>query len=297
MEIVIDNHIKSECFTTIFQHVRSFTESINLCFSSDGMSFQTMDTAHVSIVELNIPKEWFSRYICSQDVVLGINVSILHKILTAKEKAQILKIGYNDDISDKLEIHFMNHENVVEETTTVVLEEEKAKGKEGKGKREKKEKTKNIPKVSETKNYDKHFEIPLMDLEMERMEIPEIEYEAEFSLASTNFSNIVNQLKMFGDTMEIQCSEEQIVLYSNSTESGKMSVEISVNDLTEFSINEGYELKLSFSLVYLQNICAFNRLTMEIEIKICSGYPLCALYNLGEDASMRFYLAPKLYNE
>jgi proliferating cell nuclear antigen len=292
MEIVIDNHIKSECFTTIFQHIRSFTESINVCFSPDGLSFQTMDTAHVSIVELNIPKEWFSQYTCSQDVVLGINVSILHKILTAKEKAQILKIGYNDDISDKLEIHFMNHENVVEETTTVVLEKE---GKEGK--REKKEKTKNIPKVSETKNYDKHFEIPLMDLEMERMEIPEIEYEAEFSLASTNFSNIVNQLKMFGDTMEIQCSEEEIVLYSNSTESGKMSVEISVNDLTEFSINEGYELKLSFSLVYLQNICAFNRLTKEIEIKICSGYPLCALYNLGEDANMRFYLAPKLDDE
>jgi len=292
MEIVIDNHIKAECFTTIFQHVRCFTESINICFTEDGLSFQTMDTAHVSIVELNIPKDWFSQYKCSQDIVLGINVSILHKILAVKEKTQNLKIVYDNESPDSLEIHFINNEKMVEEIVNVVLEEpSKTKGK---GKGQKKEK---ITKISETKNYDKHFEIPLIDLEMERMEIPEIEYDAEFSLASTNFSNIVNQLKIFGDTMEIQCSEEQIKLYSNGVESGKMSVEISVNDLTEFSINEGYELKLSFSLVYLQNICAFNRLTKEIEIKICSGYPLCAMYELGEDANMRFYLAPKLDDE
>ena len=295
MEIIINDNLKAESFTTIFQHVKSFTESINVSFTEEGISFQTMDNSHVSIVELNIPKEWFSEYKCPKDIVLGINVSILHKILAAKEKNQTLNMIYEEDM-DTLEIHFLNLENILQ---NVVLENNSEENEEIENiskKKERKTKTKKekIPKVLETKSYDKHFEIPLIDLEMERMEIPQIEYEVEFSLVSTNFSNIVSQLKMFGDTMEIQCSEEHIFLYSHSTESGKMSVEISVDDLTEFSINEGYELKQSFSLVYLNHICAFNRLTKEIDIKICADYPLFIYYNLNEGAYMRFYLAPKI---
>lgn len=286
MEIIINDHVKAECFATIFQNVKCFTELINISFTEEGLSFQTMDTSHVSIVELTIPKEWFSQYTCSQNVVLGINVSILHKILAVKEKTHILKIIYEAS-ADTLEIHFLNLENIVEE-------EKKEDVPEKKGKKTKKEK---VPKVLEMKTYEKHFEIPLVDMDMERMEIPQIEYEAEFSLASTNFSNIVTQLRMFGDTMEIQCSEQQIILYTHSNESGKMSVEISVDDLTEFAINEGQELKLSFSLIYLNHICGFNRLTKDIEIKICNDYPLCAVYKLSEGALIRFFLAPKMEDE
>lgn len=286
MEIIINDHSKAECFTTIFQNVKCFTEFINVSFTKDGLSFQTMDNSHVSIVELNIPKEWFSQYTCSQNVVLGINVSILHKILAVKEKTHILKILYEESV-DTLEIHFLNLENMVEPEKKEAEPEKK----------EKKTRKDKIPKVLEMKTYEKHFEIPLVDMEMERMEIPQIDYEAEFSLSSTNFSNIVSQLKMFGDTMEIQCSEEQIILYAHSTESGKMSVEISVDDLTEFAINEGQQLNLSFSLVYLNHICGFSRLTKDIEIKICSEYPLCAMYNLTDGAIMSFYLAPKIEHE
>jgi len=287
MEIIIDDHTKAENFTTIFQNVRCFTELVNISFTEEGLSFQTMDNSHVSIVELTIPKEWFSKYTCSQNVVLGVNVTILHKILAVKEKTHVLKIVYEAS-ADTLEIHFLNVEGQPEKEPEKEVEPEK------KGKKAKKEK---VPKVVEMKTYEKHFEIPLVDMDMERMEIPTIEYEAEFSLESTNFSNIVSQLRMFGDTMEIQCSEEQIILYTHSNDAGKMSVEISVDDLTEFAINEGQQLKLSFSLIYLNHICGFNRLTKDIDIKICSDYPLCAIYKLSEGAVMRFFLAPKMEDE
>jgi proliferating cell nuclear antigen PCNA len=222
---------------------------------------------------------------------LGINVSILHRILAVKEKTHILKIIYKEDM-DILEIHFLNNDTSIE----IIKQDEKQQdeNKNDENKKDKKSKSKKeiIHKIIE-KTYEKHFEIPLVDIEMDLMEIPQIEYSVEFSLISSNFSNIVSQLKMFGDTMDIECSEEQIILYSHTSESGKMSVEICVDDLTEFSIIEGHELKLSFSLIYLNNICAFNRLTKEIDIKICENYPLCIIYNLLEGASIRFYLAPK----
>jgi proliferating cell nuclear antigen len=281
MQIIIDNTTKAECFTTIFQHIRNFTEFINILFRPDGLFIQTMDNAHVSILELNIPKEWFSTYECEEDQTLGINVAILHKILATKDKSQIMNIVYDKETdSDKLQLHFTNSI-----ANTLIQESETST---------KKSKKTALP---ETKTYETHFEIPLVDLEIEQMEIPQIEYQAEFSLSSTNFSNIVNQLKMFGDNMEIHCSEENIVLYSHCAESGKMSVEINIDDLTEFSINEGESLKLSFSLSYLHHICAFNKLTKEIDIKICDSYPLCASYMFGDEAKMKFYLAPKMEDE
>ena len=102
MQIIIENSNKAECFTTIFQHIRNFSEFVNILFRPDGIYIQTMDNAHVSILELNIPKEWFSTYECEEDQTLGINVSILHKILATKDKSQIMNIVYDKETdSDK----------------------------------------------------------------------------------------------------------------------------------------------------------------------------------------------------
>jgi proliferating cell nuclear antigen PCNA len=136
--------------------------------------------------------------------------------------------------------------------------------------------------------------VPLIDLEVEYMAIPHIDYVAEFTVPSGVFSGLINQLKMFGDSMDISCSEEKIVLFSNSPDCGKMSVEIKIDDLTSFAINEGEELNLSFSLNFLHNICSFNKLSKEMEIKLATDYPLAIVYDLGSEGLMKFYLAPKI---
>jgi hypothetical protein len=106
---------------------------------------------------------------------------------------------------------------------------------------------------------------------------------------------------MFGDTMEIQCSEEKILLVSHSPENGKMFVEIKIDDLTTFIIDEGGRLNLSFSLQYLHNICLYNKLAKEIEIKISEAYPIQIIYDLGGEtdrtAKIKFYLAPKIQDD
>jgi len=287
MQIFINQVTKSDVFIAIIQNLLKFTDTLNIQFTEEGMSIQTMDTSHISVVELNIPANWFSEYQCEKPITLGIHIGILSKILSTKDKSQNLTINYSDENQDKLEIHFTSQstkvlENVVISEPITVSIKKSAKA------------AAIIPVV---KIYDSHFEIPLIDIESEIVEIPPIEYSAEFSLSSINYSNIVNQLKLFGDTMEIECSEEKIKLYSHSTESGKMCVDINIDDLTEFSINEGQKIKISFSLNYLHHICAFHKLTKEIELKICENYPLCAGYQLGENAYLRFYLAPKITDE
>lgn len=260
MEITIQTLTKADVFSSIFQNIKTFTDSINVLFEKTGIFLQTMDNSRISILEIRIPNTWFDSYIhtANSSISIGLNASILYKILNARDKSQKVKIIYDEGANDTLSVYFEGD-------------------------------TKNV--------FDKSFEVPLMDLESETMAIPNIEYQAEFSLPSSHFQNLVSQLKMFGETMDIKCSENKIELVSNSQDSGKMSVEIKIDDLTSFAIDEDEELNLSFSLNYLYNICLYNKLTKEIDIKLCNNYPLSIIYNLGDGAEIKFYLAPKISDD
>jgi hypothetical protein len=125
-------------------------------------------------------------------------------------------------------------------------------------------------------------------------------------------------LKEFGDNLEIECSEAKIVLCSHSSENGKMMTEIDIDDLDEFSIDEGENIRIDFALKYLHDICQYQRLTKRIEIKISQNFPMMIMYRLGDSLDvelpdertdeiissslwnaprMVFYLAPKIIED
>jgi DNA polymerase III sliding clamp (beta) subunit (PCNA family) len=130
------------------------------------------------------------------------------------------------------------------------------------------------------------------------MEIPESDSHAEILINATNFANIISQLRLFGDTIDISCTEEQILLCSNSVDSGKMTVEISMDDLDEFSINDGASLKLCFSLTQLHNICMYHKISKDVQIKWIHDFPMQIKYAIDENlVNLRFYLAPKISDD
>ena len=107
-------------------------------------------------------------------------------------------------------------------------------------------------------------------------------------------------MKLFGDTLEIHCTEENISLHADSPECGKMLVEINIDDLTSYAINEGETIHLSFSLALLHNICLYNKLVKDMEIHLTENYPMKIIFSLDNemtDAKMTFYLAPKINDE
>jgi proliferating cell nuclear antigen PCNA len=242
--------------------MKTFTEHINMLFEKGRLYIQTMDHSHISIFELILPSEWFDLYEhkCDASFKLGINSSILYKVLNSRDKTQQINIVYNENNEDILEIHFTP--------------------------------------ISETihAEFDKHFEISLLNIDNEIMDIPIIEYQAEITIASFNFANMINQLKMFSDNLDLICSEEKIVLYSNSLEQGKMFVEIKIDDLSSFIIDEGKTINMSFSLTQIHNICLYNKMSKEVDVKFKDNYPMKLIYNLvgHPDAQIRFYLAPKI---
>jgi len=273
MNVVIKNRENARVFSSMFQNIRLFCEHINLMFSADRLYAQGMDSSHISIFELSIPKTWFDTYEYTSEqsaIVVGINVALFFKILNTREDNHEIHVKYVEETGDRLVVNLLN------------------------------------PTESKTV-FDKYFEIPLIDLESELMAIPEIDYQAELSLASSNFANLIGQLKQFGADLKINCSEEEIRLTSSSNESGNMSVVVPIDDLLLFAINEGEQLNLSFSLAHFHNICAFHKVSGTINLKISDNYPLKATYVLElpkyEDddvaklAHIVVFLAPRVCDE
>ena len=126
------------------------------------------------------------------------------------------------------------------------------------------------------------------------MQIPDMNSDADLSINSAVFANLINQLKLFGETIEIQCNEDKIILNSISQESGKMTVDIGIDDINAYSITEGENMKLSFALSMLNNICMYNKISKEIDIYLTANFPMKLVYNLGDNANYTFYLAPKI---
>jgi proliferating cell nuclear antigen len=261
MNIVINNPQKADSFASLFQHIKLFSEHVNIMFEKERVYLQSMDTSRVSIFEIELSKSWFDVYEHTQaaNICLGINTTILFKILNSRDKGQKLNIIYDNQDSDKLFVHF----------------------------------------TCENKDiFDKHFELPLMDIECDIIGIPEMDSQADLTINSANFANIINQLQMFGEDLIIDCSEEKITLCATSQETGKMMVDINIDDLDEFAINDGETISLSFGLKYLHSICMYSKLAKDIEIKLTRDFPMKITYSLGdENSKLVFYLAPKINDE
>ena len=104
MNITINNTGKAELFGLLFQHVRLFTEHVNVTFDKEKMFMQSMDSARVSVFELSLPATWFDSYNHTGDsaITLGIPATMLFKILNTRDKSQDTEIIYNTDNGSKI---------------------------------------------------------------------------------------------------------------------------------------------------------------------------------------------------
>jgi proliferating cell nuclear antigen len=258
MEIQINQPSNAEIFSGLFQYIKLFTNDINIHFETERLFIQALDASRVSIFEVYLPKGWFDVYNISDEngAVIGINTNNLYKVLHAREKNQSLTMRMDDSSDDKIMLDM----------------------------------TSDNPTI-----FDKHFQLPLIDIDTEMMHIPSMEYKADFSLPSNTFATLIDQLKMFGETLRIECSEDKIQLFSESLDSGKMSVDIPIDDLVSFAIEEDEQLDISFALTYLHNICLYSKLAKTVDISMTTDYPIRIQYLLDDsNAKIVYYLAPKI---
>lgn len=257
MKIKISDKKQKEIFISLFQLLKNCSSHVNIIFYNEKLHIQGMDKSHICLYDVNIDKKWFTSYEIIQKTQLCLDTSVFHSIISTKSDNQDLIMYLESTNQDILYIQF-------------------------------------LPQIKLSKgDFKKTFKIPLVENEYEEMSIPIVDYDAEFSLSSKQINDVFSELSNFGQDILIKCTETEINLTTNGI-TGEMNVEIPIEDLNSYSIVEGEEIILSYSLSYIYKMCISNKLSINIDFSLCNECPMKINYLLGENSSLVFFIAPKL---
>ena len=256
MNFSIWDKTKKDLFVALFQTLKNCTSVITVIFNADTLHIQGMDKSHVCMFNVNIVKSWFNEYSVQNETIISFDSHIFYTIISSAQKTNSIFIRHSDDDPDNLHVDLISQEN-------------------------------------SSGDFNKYFKIPLVDCDFELMNIPIIEYDAEFSIASKKICDIVTQMMLFGDNINIKCTEETVDLITNGIV-GEMLVNIPINDLNEYSVVEGETIDLKYSLNYIHKMCLTNNLSNEIHFFVSPEFPMKIKYDLGQDCYIVFYIAPKI---
>ena len=255
MKLCIREKSKKELFMAIFQTLKNCSSLISMYFKKECLFIQGMDKSHVCMFELCISNSWFSSYeVNEKETMISLDSQVFFTILNVVNDHYSIQMYQEEE--DYLNIDLLTVEGV-------------------------------------TGEFSKLFKIPLTDYDYDLLHLPSIEYDAEFSINSKKITEITNQMLIFGSDIQIQCSEEKIQLITDGI-TGEMSVTIPIDDLKEYSIAEGEIIDLKYSLTYVSKMCLSSKLSNVVHFFISMDYPMKINYDLGEDSSLTFYVAPKI---
>ena len=256
MKIQINDKKKKDLFVSLFQVLKNCSTLICITFENELAHIQGMDKSHVCLFDVKLNKNWFTNYDIIKSTKICFDSTVFHSIIATKSDNQDLVIKLSENNQDILHINFEFNE-------------------------------------SKKGDFKKSFKMPLVEYEYEEMNIPNVDYDAEFSLSSKQISDMFSQLNNFGSDIIINCSQDDISLTTNGV-TGEMRVDIPIDDLTSYSIVEGEEVILTYSLSYINKMCITNKLSTDIDFSLSNECPMKISYDLGDDSSMIFFMAPKL---
>ena len=254
MKVTISNKNKKDLFVALFQIIKGCTSIVRVIFQEEKMYIQGMDKSHICLFEVNIQKKWFDDYTIDEETTVCFDTNIFHLIISSKQESHDIII--HSDSEDNINIDLISQEHTKGE-------------------------------------FNKYFKIPLADFDYDTMNIPLVDYDAEFSISSKKICEITSQMLAFGTDLNIKCSEEKIDLVTDGIV-GEMLVNIPIDDLNEYSIVEGDVIDLKYSLNYIAKMCLTNKLSSEVVFSISADCPMKINYDLGDDSSIVFYMAPKI---
>jgi len=223
------------------------------------MSFQGMDSSHVSLVALSLRSQGFKDYRCDRDITLGINFASLLKILKCMGNKDSLALRADDD----------------GDTVLIVFES---------------------PDQSTISNFElklmdidgEQLGIPDTDYKCV-IKMPS----SEFQRICRDLSALGDTVVISATKEGIKFSVKGDIGSGDMTlKNSTASVDSDVNDSVLIELDE--PVTQTFALRYLNNFTKATSLSPTVSISLGPEVPLVVEYKIDDLGSLRYYLAPKL---
>lgn len=248
--------MKSGIFKTVVESLKEVLTDCNWEFSSKGIRILTTDNSHILLVHLKLDADKFEKYKCDKNLVVGLNMNNLFKIVKT--------FGNNDSLTvfiDKKEEHYLklrvesNGKKTEYKLKTLDLNVEQT----------------NIPEVT----FMSHISMPSVDFQKLVRDMRMISDKVE--------------IKCVGKQLSFSCSgdfaeQETIIKQSDYN--------IEDDDLTSIDNDDDSIFQGKY---YLEQLVSFTKCTSlcnTINIFMTNDYPLIIRYKVSSLGELKFCLVP-----
>lgn len=238
----------------VVESIRELVTDVNIDCTSAGLSLQSMDDAHVTLVILQMRAAGFENYRCDRTLPIGINMSSLSKIIKCGNNEDTLTLKANDD----------------GETLSVVFESPKG------------------DKVSDYELKLMDLDIEHLSVPEATYDVNVRLSSSEFQRICRDLQNISESVTISAikDCLKFS-AEGEIANGSIMVQSG------AVGD-SSTQINMVQPASLGLSLKFLNMFTKATSLSEHVILGLSDGVPMLVEYPIEDLGYLRFYLAPKV---
>jgi len=283
-----------ELFKKIVSALSDLVEQGNFQVDSNMISFQGMDSSHVSLVSMQLTESGFANYRCDSNAVLGIQFAALNKILKCMTSKDSLSIQAQDD-GDIVNFIFESADQKRYSNFELKLNDIDAE-------------QLGIPDT----DYATTVKMPSAEFQRICRDLAAIGDTVTISATKQGVQFAVDGDIGAGSMMikgfvagsaakTVKDEDEDATQMDDEDEDLQMAVPSgNVDDDGGDEDDNGVRIQLeesvqqTFSLRYLNNFTKATGLSKEVVLRMGAEVPLEVEYKIADFGSLRYYLAPKI---
>jgi proliferating cell nuclear antigen len=251
--------VQASAFRILVEALKEILTDANFECDETGIKMIAMDSSRTVLVHLKLHADKFESYVCKEKKVLGISMINLFRVI---------KTMNNND------------------TLTLFLEKEK-------------DSVLGIKIENSEKNTTSTFHLNLMDLHVDNIQIPSVEFESVITMPSTDFQKIIRDMHNYADLIDIKSVEEHLIFSCK----GDFCCQETIIGETQTGMNFAKNKKPDeiiqgeFALKHLVLFGKCTNLCNSIQMFLKNDYPLVIKYTVASLGEIKLCLAPSCQEE
>mmetsp|Transcript_5000 Transcript_5000/g.6212 ORF Transcript_5000/g.6212 Transcript_5000/m.6212 type:complete len:291 (+) Transcript_5000:65-937(+) len=279
---------EGELFKKIVQAISDLVTEGNFQVDSEHISFQGMDSSHVSLVSLTLYKDGFKLYRCDRNIILGINFNSLNKILKCMDNNSKLMLKAQDD-GDIIYIYFENNEsNIISNFELKLMEIDNEQL--------------GIPET----NYNINIKLSSVLFNKIIKDLSLLGDSVTISVSKLGVKFIVNadigngEIHLNGSIKKLKSENDDDTDMKESNDNDGDNdddidaIDDDIIDGDKVLITMNDDASQTFSIKYLVNFCKATNLSKTVLLSMDNQVPLMITYKINDLGNIRYYLAPKI---
>lgn len=139
------------------------------------------------------------------------------------------------------------------------------------------------------------FEMKLMEIDSEYLQIPDVDYECIVRVPSTEFQKMVRDVAVVGDTCSIEVDGSSMTLSSDGEIGQARFRPLNKDALHPLDVKGSTKCK--FANKYLQMFTKATPLCKRVVLNMSVDNPMCLEYEISGMGVLKYYLAPKIEDD